>query len=75
MEIYSPILSVKVLKIWTVGPMIMVMASSPTAKIRLVFDKIFTPFQRPERAEMVKRMVVIIMIITCTRALFGIPKR
>ena len=32
----------------------MVMASSPTAKIRLVFDKIFTPFPRPERAEMVK---------------------
>ncbi len=32
----------KVLKIWTVGPMIMVMAVVQSYQIRLVFDKIFT---------------------------------
>ena len=60
--------------ILTVGPKTMTPASKTTAKIKFVLDRILTPFPKPDKAEIRKRIVAMMIMMTCTRLLLGIPK-
>lgn len=60
--------------ILTVGPKTMTPASKTIAKIKFVLDRILTPFPKPDKAEIRKRIVAMMIMMTCTRLLLGIPK-
>ena len=61
-------------KIDTVGPKTITKANRPIAKIKLTLERILTPLPSPDKADMINKPVVTIIMTICTRALLGIPK-